>query len=261
MEVAFIRPTSYLKVVGDGSRYHLVLAQEVLRDGDYTKYYLDKSKQGDTLILDNGAAEDEDLSWDELDDAICCVEPTIVAAQDIIFGGKRSLERTFKHVMHLKERFPEPPAIMGIPQLDDKAPTMEGMISGFLACYKAMDSSSDIQMIGISKYAVPGGATREVLIQRLEKMRVKKPIHLLGLSPADGALEPLMYRKSKLDIRGIDSSHFILHAMQLLPPTAWEAGSIKNRGERFMKMEASMFPSLEVVELRLNQYAELLSDV
>lgn len=56
MQVALICPPALLKKYGSLTRYHLVLPH-LFRERRYRDFYLNRSKEGDYLILDNGAAE------------------------------------------------------------------------------------------------------------------------------------------------------------------------------------------------------------
>jgi len=56
MQVALICPPALLKRYGSLTKYHLVLPH-LFQERRYRDFYLNRSKEGDYLILDNGAAE------------------------------------------------------------------------------------------------------------------------------------------------------------------------------------------------------------
>lgn len=53
----FIAPTAHLKECATASRTHLVLAHLLEHDDEYADFYMNRHKQGDFIICDNGAFE------------------------------------------------------------------------------------------------------------------------------------------------------------------------------------------------------------
>lgn len=248
MKLAIIQPTSTLGSIGAWNDYHLCLAQQVLKDSDYTKFYRDLKQRGDFIILDNGKAEGVSLTDQELLEAVNRLNPSIVVAPDVIGQGTESLEVTLDFLDWMDTR--SSVAVMGIPHLEDQR------IPSFYENLKILDEDSRISMIGISKYAVPEGMSRSQLVEGIETMR--SPIHLLGLSQMDGVLEPLMY--DALPIMGIDSSHYYLHAVEHTnqPPTGWQASQIMKRDENFMEMKPPSLLKNWLVDYRLEELVDLV---
>ncbi len=259
MKVAFIRPTSVLETHGNISDYHMVLAPDILKDTKYRLFYKHRVDIGDTVILDNGIAEEVSLSTDDLDRAIASLNPTYVVLQDIIFGGKRSLEKTFRHLAYVKEVFPNQ-KVMAVPHFDHKALKAEEKVRIFLECLKSLLDSEDVDAIGISKYATEPFGSRAAILRVINdnsKFHSHKPIHLLGLSHQDGALEPLTYRGFCLEIMGIDSAHYIIYASMNLDSPKWVG--ITKRPEDFMSWKVEEEAAL--VDIKLRRFMEIVNDV
>lgn len=261
MNVGFIRPTPVLTTHGDISDYHMVLAPDILGDQSYKSYYKDRVALGDTVILDNGIAESISLTVQELDNAIRILSPTYIVLQDIIFGGKKSLEKSFRHLAHIKEVFPNQ-KVMVVPHFDQHLTTAAKRVKSFLECLKAVIDSDDVDSIGISKYAVEPFGSRATIMRLINNQKGKfhthKPIHLLGLSHSDGALEPILYDGFCMEIMGIDSAHYILYASTDKDCTRW--AGIDKRPEKFMSWEFRN-STLEIVNEKLKGFQEIVNDV
>ena len=252
MKLAIIQPTSTLGSIGAWNDYHLCLAQQVLKDQEYTEFYRDLKQRGDFIILDNGKAEGVSLTDEELLEAVNRLDPTVVVAPDIIGQGAESLEVTLDFLDWMDTR--SSVAVMGIPHLNGQD------VDSFYRHFEILEADSRITMIGISKYAVPEGMSRVLLVEGIQSSLT--PIHLLGLSQVDGVLEPLMYSNT-LPILGIDSSHYYLHAVEHThqPPTGWQAGQIMKRDEAFMEMEPPSLLKNWLVDCRLEELVELVGGI
>ncbi len=261
MNVGFIRPTPVLRTHGDISDYHMVLAPDILRDEEYRSYYIERISKGDTVILDNGIAEAVSLTVDQLDEAIDILHPTYVVLQDIIFGGKASLDRSFRHLAHVKETFPNQ-KVMAVPHYDEKEAQAANQVRMFLEGLKAFIDSPDIDALGISKYATKPFGSRASIIRMMNNQKGKfhshKPIHLLGLSHQDGAMEPILYNSFCLEIMGIDSAHYILYAATNRDCTGWNG--IEKRPKEFMSWECEQ-STTEVINSKLGGFQEIVNDV
>ena len=254
MNLAIIQPTSTLGSIGAWNNYHLCLAQQVLKDPEYTEFFRDlKEIRGDFVILDNGKAEGVSLTDEELMEAVRRLNPNVVAAPDIIGQGAESLEATHNFLDWFT--LDSEVAVMGIPHLDGQD------VKSFYENFKILDRDSRISMIGISKYAVPKGLSRDDLIDGIDTTAT--PIHLLGLSQMDGVLEPLMYEGSALPIIGIDSSHYYLHAVEHThqPPTGWQSSQILKRNENFMEMNPPEMLENFHIDCRLRELVELVGGI
>lgn len=273
MKVALIRPVAHLRDIGDScSNYHMVMAQDILENEDYRTYYQERQKAGDTLILDNGAAEKITLTLDQLSEAVDLLSPTYLTLPDLIQGGKKSVEHSFKALRILMQR--HDCKFLGIPHIDPDEGSI-GRIDIWLDGVDAFNRSDDIAAIGITKYVVqmhhPVPSTRFFFLEALRKKRIHKPIHLYGLSILDGVFEPILYRKYPHEIMGIDSSHYFLHAMAAgggrvssrailpRPVTSWDPQKIDNRGQEFMKLKIASEKGIEWTDKSLTQFVEIIS--
>ena len=261
MNVGFIRPTPVLETHGDISDYHMVLAPDLLKDEVYRSYYIERVSRGDTVILDNGIAESVSLTIDELDEAIDVLRPTYVVLQDIIFGGKSSLDRSFRHLAHIKTIFPDQ-KVMAVPHYDEKEAQATEQVRAFLECLKSLIDSPDVDALGVSKYATKPFGSRAAIIRMMNNQQGKfhshKPIHLLGLSHQDGALEPILYNSFCLEIMGIDSAHYILYAASGKDCTKWTG--INKRPDNFMSGDFRDSSS-DIIDEKLSGFMEIINDV
>lgn len=91
-QFCFITPTAYLDRYASVSRTHLVLPQ--ILDPKYIAYYQRKRKEGDLIILDNGAYELKDsVDFEALAKAIYIYKPQVAALPDFLMqDGEKTLQ-------------------------------------------------------------------------------------------------------------------------------------------------------------------------
>lgn len=95
MNIAFISPIKHLHDTY-ATGYYMVLAQ-LLDQPAYSKFYSPQNIGRGTVILDNGAAENELITDAELAKAIDCVQPSVVIAPDDL--------NSWENTVALTERF------------------------------------------------------------------------------------------------------------------------------------------------------------
>lgn len=92
MEFCVIAPAAGLQRYATLSKSHLVLSH--VKNALYREFYRQRAKEGDLIILDNGAYEGE-LNEQELLEAIAFYMPKVIVLPDILLGDSRlSLERS-----------------------------------------------------------------------------------------------------------------------------------------------------------------------
>lgn len=102
MKVAHLVPISCLrdeKMYGD---YFYALAHIVLQSKEYADFFLEKSREGELVLLDNSAYElGESISDDKLLAAVERVEPSYVYAPDVVGDAASTCRRTFEFVSRI----------------------------------------------------------------------------------------------------------------------------------------------------------------
>jgi hypothetical protein len=91
MEFCIISPTAGLERYATLSKTHLVLSQ--VEERQYKEFYLKRRREGDLIILDNGAYEGKQSTEGELIDAIEFYNPQVVVLPDRFL---RPWEETFQ---------------------------------------------------------------------------------------------------------------------------------------------------------------------
>ena len=257
MRTALIRPTTDLRVVGDISTLHLVLAQHILGILEYREYYKEKVEQGDTVILDNGVYEGVSLTPNELMEAYMLLRPTYLVLPDLMEQGRNSLEVSMKFLRYFRESGCQG-KVIGLPQFDNRKSTPAKGLAEWISCFDAFNKHPDVDVIGIVKNLSNLGITREyVMFNVVKAKKVKKPLQLFGASRNDGILEPLLYNKFPHEIMGIDSSYYYRNAICDTPPSIWSfnAGGRKDnffdsshQGEDFTYRLQQFIRMVECVE-------------
>lgn len=179
--------------------YHMVLAQKALLYPAYARWYYEASKRGDFIILDNGAAEGEQLSIDNLMEAANLVQADEIAMPDVLKdSGATVLLHTDKRIRTLipaKRR-------MIIPQGNDA--------DEWLACCELLIENCPAATIGIPKHTERFVGGRTKLIESISHRR-EFNIHALGCY-GDPIGEVWALQVCASDIRGIDTGAPIAHA-------------------------------------------------
>ena len=125
MQVALIAPTEMLCEFGRRSKYHLILASEVLEDRKYAQFYRMCREQGDFVMLDNCAYElGESLSAIALAKCIELTNPTAMFLPDVRFKKDKTLARTAETLPKFREQFPHM-KFFAVPQGNDLQSVVE----------------------------------------------------------------------------------------------------------------------------------------
>jgi len=74
--------------------YHLVLAQYLLEDTQYAEFYKERSRRGDFIMMDNGAAEGSLLTSKQLYDAMQMLHVDEVVLPDVLRDAEATIEKT-----------------------------------------------------------------------------------------------------------------------------------------------------------------------
>lgn len=191
MEFCFICPTGYLHRWGRKSTYHLVLAQVYEKDATYAEFYRQRVRDGDTVILDNGAYEGELMEQPALLKVVMDLAPTVVVLPDCPGNSYRTQKWSAEFRERLKASF-----FLG--ETMQVVHGQDGDLREFTSAYVIASLSN--QWVALAKRN-HYGLKREVehlrrvqFIRHLKQEGIWRPwvkIHCLGM--LDGCLDELPY--------------------------------------------------------------------
>ena len=214
LQIVYRKPFRIAHIVPQGSLdkiknngYQMCLANIVNVDSAYAEFYSEASR-GDTYVLmDNGAAEGQQLGMEEL---IACYErvmPDEIVLPDTLCDGEDTLRKSKEAIAQLSEYYGAhiPFAFMGVPQghtLDEWCKCMEEMIQ-----WPAIHS------LGVSKFLqmeVKDEMTRYKAVKCIEEAiaryhRYDIEVHLLGCSESPQTIASIA--KNFPFVRGCDSAY------------------------------------------------------
>lgn len=105
MHFCIITPTAGLELFATKSNWHMVLAPQFVKDQEYARFYVERQRAGDFIILDNGAYED-DYQQDMFLQALRVLLPNVATLPDIIMKGPESTARSLEFLRHYGHMFP-----------------------------------------------------------------------------------------------------------------------------------------------------------
>lgn len=150
MKVATIVPTPMLGM-DKGDDYFMCLYQEVKSNPKYAEYFRRKVEEGHFVIMDNGAAEGENPSWEELLEVYPLVNPSEVVLPDVVYNKEETLRQTKEAYLAFEK----------IKLRDSTEPKMRYMMvpqgenyTEWLECMKEFVQLHPVT-IGVSKFVTP----------------------------------------------------------------------------------------------------------
>lgn len=202
MKIANVAPPGLLEaVIPFDEDYHLILAEQVVTDERYRNFYLERSKAGQFIILDNGAYEyGTTPSLDLLVSAAKQTRPTEVVLPDQMFG-KNAAEKTVQMATEGSRRLRQEgfESFMAVPHGED--------ISEWILCAAHLHKIPGVRSFGIAeKDALKlANGDRGTLVRAIQKMGL--PLHGLGMMEN---MSDLLDPWTRLAMRGVDGSKLIV---------------------------------------------------
>ena len=199
MHVATIVPTKYLHLIQD-KPYHLCLIQEVLRDPAYREFYKRMCTEGKYVILDNGAAESENIGIEDIVRIQRYLGAAEIVLPDVFFDSMGTYTST-KGAMDYLKACQVRVSKMAVPQGHS--------IEEWEECALNM-SSLRVNCIGIPKNLVhtsgknARGRAINTILRLNYLMQKRLDVHLLGCW-TDPREVGTLYNEFKGIIRGVDS--------------------------------------------------------
>lgn len=205
-EFCIIAPTAYLEQYATRSKTHLVLAHLVDNDPVYADFYLERSKLGDRIIMDNGAFElGESYAPDKLVSlGKRCGAHALVLPDYPFQHPNVTIEASERLIPHVKDAgF----STFFVPQSET------GDLEGWIGAYRWAADHKDIDIIGMSILGIPNAIphipkayARVVMAQILVDREIvaSKYHHWLGLNSGPNVEIPPLLKMGILN--SIDSS-------------------------------------------------------
>lgn len=176
MQIATIVPTIALDLV-ENDEYHLCLVQELRKRGKYFEFYKRMAQEGKFVIVDNGAAEGETASIEEVHELAVEIGASEVQLPDVFFDARRTLDESRKGLEYLHKKGWKG-KIMAIPQGSD--------LLAWEACLEELVYLEGVTTIGLPKNLVLLGgdnARLKILVRWMIGLIIAREVdaHLLGV--------------------------------------------------------------------------------
>lgn len=196
MYIAEIVPVSCLEYIRDKD-YHMCLAQLVLKSERYAEFYRELAQEGKYVILDNGAAEGESLSFDDLYKAYKTIQPTEIILPDVLNNTYETIERS--SIFYREYLTHEKCKIMIVPQARS--------LRVWITATEEMLSQLPVNTVGIPKWLGSKNKLHRVAASAyLSELTTE--VHLLGCSESPEVLK--LCKKANPNVRGCDSAYAYL---------------------------------------------------
>lgn len=209
MKVCHIVPADYIEECNQNSSMHLLISQEVLKNKKYREKYLEKSLNGNFIIMDNGAFEYGNAApLDDVIEAVEAVEATEMVLPDCYLDVRITIKRVLDTLNELEKKSYRPVSLMAVPQGETQ--------DEYMKCLSILLLIDEIDTIGFSygainkafeRYKLPPSLLRPTVIsfvhQHFDLGSTNKEFHCLGIGGHPHEIEFL--KKFKF-IRSVDSS-------------------------------------------------------
>lgn len=209
IEVAQIVPVSHLSDIA-GNRYHMCLAHLALQDERYAKFYRSMSDAGKYVMMDNGAAEDSQLTNEDLVKAYNIIHPSEMVLPDTLLDGFDTVRKTVAFLHEYADRLDC--NFMAVPQ--------GRTFDVWRSCAATLAQLPRVSSIGISKFLNIALKSRYVRMDAADHIagliavgRANKglDVHLLGCDEGPDIVSKICAKHEF--VRGCDSA-FVYIATQ-----------------------------------------------
>lgn len=172
-EISHIVSSDLLDLI-DNRKFYMCLANIASKDENYCNFYAEQVKKGAFVLLDNGAAESDQMTLDVMWSVIEKINPTEVILNDCLMNGAETIRRSLEAIDFYKSKGYKG-QFMFVPQGKD--------LFEWLLCLQLMDKSS-INTIGVSKFVTSGwknSNARYLCCHQINQLYHSKfKVHLLG---------------------------------------------------------------------------------
>lgn len=154
----------------DGRDFYMCLANIACKDENYRNFYKRKVEEGAFVLLDNGAAEHDQMTLDIMWSVIEQINPTEVILNDVLMHNEETIESSLK-ALEFYESKGFKGQYMFVPQGKN--------LSDWIQCYENMDKTK-ISTIGVSKFVTSGWCDSNARYKCCTYLNNEMPVHLLG---------------------------------------------------------------------------------
>lgn len=208
-KVAHIVPVTHLNAT-ENNQYHMCLAH-LVDCIEYADFYRRMSDEGKYVLMDNGAAEGNQLQLEKLLEMYEVIRPTEIVLPDTLYEAGSTIQKSRNFMTLLNEHgLKDTYKVMAVPQ----GSTLEE----WEACARIFVKDTRINSIGVSKFLNIATADRYVRIKACDILarllreynRSDMEVHLLGCD--EGPLIVKVIHKAHPCVRGCDSAFAYLQA-------------------------------------------------
>lgn len=154
----------------EGRDFYMCLANIASKDEKYCEFYKKQVQNGKFVLLDNGAAEADQMTLDVMWSVIEKINPSEVILNDSLLNGEETIKKSLEALKFYEEKGYEG-QYMFVPQGKNYEEWKE--------CYKNMDLSK-ISTIGVSKFVTSGWNDSNARYKCCFYINETRSIHLLG---------------------------------------------------------------------------------
>lgn len=185
------------------NQYHMCLANLVVKSEEYTEFYKARAAEGKFVLMDNGAAEGDQLGLKELIECYEKVQPTEIVLPDTLCDSKDTVYKSTEAFNILKiNGLLKNRRIMFVPQgksFGEWNECLEEFIS--LVGLRSIDT------IGVSKFLEMETGDSEIRVRAVKFLKEFYPwyeVHLLGCSEGPEIVKKCHEASDR--VRGCDSA-------------------------------------------------------
>lgn len=168
-KISHIVSSDLLELI-DGRDFYMCLANIASKDENYCNFYKKQVENGKFVLLDNGAAESDQMTLDVMWSVIEKINPTEVILNDCLLNGEETIKTSTEALNFYKSKGYKG-QYMFVPQGKN--------FEEWKQCYQNMDKT-DISTIGVSKFLTSGWNDSNARYKCCFYINNTIPVHLLG---------------------------------------------------------------------------------
>lgn len=169
IQISHIVSSDLLDLIEDRP-FYMCLANIASKDENYCNFYKKKVEDGAFVLLDNGAAEADQMDLATMWSVIEKINPSEVILSDSLLNCDETLRKSKRALEYYRDRGYKG-QFMFVPQGSD--------FKEWTLCYDTFDKS-DISTIGVSKFVTSGWHQSEARDRCCSYIDERHPVHLLG---------------------------------------------------------------------------------
>lgn len=253
-KLAHILPRDLLYLTAD-NQYHMCLAHLIISDKEYLAFYRRMVAAGRYVLMDNGAAENSQLSLEDLYKCWNELRPTELVLPDTLCDKDSTLEKTRDAVRYFRGK-DVTAKFMAVPQ--------GKTIEEWEACARQLIQIPEVHCLGVSKFLTIELKDPNIRYQAVEYIsylrkvfhREDVEVHLLGCDA--GPSEPGDIFRDFGFVRGCDTALAYIFAQAGKP---LEANTVRPSGEMsFLTSTLSSVKPLTAAMEKFNNVACVVND-